>query len=62
MMTGEVAKRLGIPVEEVRRLEACRDLPARRTATGRRFFESEDVEAYAAWLETQRTTPTGDAA
>jgi excisionase family DNA binding protein len=47
MTTTEVALRLQCSAENVRVLERSGKLPAEKTATGRRIFQSEDVDRLA---------------
>ncbi len=45
-LTGEVAQRLGVSAERVRRLERTGRLTARRTETGIRLFDRLSVERF----------------
>ena len=44
LTTGEVAKMLGLSTQRIRHLEASVDLHRRRTATGVRIFECDEVQ------------------
>jgi DNA-binding transcriptional MerR regulator len=44
LTTGEVAKMLGLSTQRVRQLEASGCLHPRRTATGVRIYEYEEVQ------------------
>jgi excisionase family DNA binding protein len=53
LSTGDVARRLDVSIEFIRKLAREGKLPAMRTAGGQRIFRSEDVERLAKALGKQ---------
>ena len=54
LSTGDVARRLDVSSEFIRKLERLGKLVAMRTAGGQRIFRAEDVERLAAERELQK--------
>lgn len=54
LSTGDVARRLGVSSEFVRKLVRTGKLAAMRTAGGQRIFRNEDVERLAAEREKDK--------
>ena len=54
LSTGDVARRLGVSSEFIRKLARDGKLAAMRTAGGQRIFRNEDVERLAADREKQK--------
>jgi excisionase family DNA binding protein len=54
LSTGDVARRLGVSSEFIRKLAREGKLAAMRTAGGQRIFRNEDVERLAADREKQK--------
>lgn len=55
LTTGAAAKYLGLHVRTVQRLDREGKLPARRTSTGRRYFDRADLDGYLG--RTSATVP-----
>lgn len=55
LSTGDVARRLGVSSEFIRKLARAGKLATRRTAGGLRIFRGEDVERLAAERERQKS-------
>jgi len=54
LMTGDVARRLGVTSERVRQLERQGVLKAERTVSGLRIFNASDVERLARERQERR--------
>jgi excisionase family DNA binding protein len=54
LSTGDVARRLGVSSEFIRKLARDGKLAAMRTAGGQRIFRGKDVERLAAERERQK--------